>query len=1136
MEDAEVICKQLSCGSARSVERAIRFGSGSGQIWLDDVNCRLHDTLLWQCPSSPWGQHNCNHQEDVGVICSELNPGKMHGDGARKKSNMEPVSEDFGLRLAAGLNNCSGRVEIFFRGMWGTVCDDSWHRHDAAVVCRQLNCGEPVWTEGQTLFDQASGTIWMDKVQCKGSELFLTDCQLSAMGDHDCEDKEDVNVMCAANSNRQYDTTGLPNPVYEEIEVQEHRAGAGAGLHSTSSLNSLENSPESELHEYEDANMEALTIQLSSENASVEIANKKELRPPRLVGQYAPCIGNLEVYHRGQWKSVCSSRWDSAAGKVVCKQTGCDSYHTTSENPIPQETGPVLLDKIQCKGTESSLSECTFSPSGQQKCETGMSVVIFCKVKQNVFLEDGGSPCAGRVQARSFGSWIIICGRMWDMNDARVVCKYLGCGDAVSASGNSQFGGGIWLVLNYEVGCNGSEEDPWKCELKQLAHSNCSGETEGAGVICSGEDWQLRLANGESICEGRVEVYYDGVWRRVVDTEWNLNEAEVVCRQLKCGSAINIYNHLKFGKGTGPTWISNVGCNGSEPFLRNCSFRKIEQSPFVDDVGVVCSDNIQIRLVDGGSRCAGRVELYYNGSWGTVCDDSWDLADAQVVCNQLKCGQALNATVSSWFGPGVGPIWLDNVDCNMKDSVLWECLLGQWNKSDCNHKEDAGVICSDHRAVRLQDGVNPCQGRVEVYYNRTWGTVCADSFGKKEAEVVCQQLSCGSAQSVESAITFGSGSGQIWLDDVNCRLHDTLLWQCPSSPWGQHNCGHKEDVGVICSELRLAAGFNNCSGRVEIFFNGTWGTICDDSWDKQDAAVVCRQLNCGHPMLALEEVLLDGGNGTIWIDEVKCKGSELFLWDCRLSIMGDRGCQHKEDVKLICSGHQKFTESFNQQRSSVFFIPCILVILLIAVSLALAAELLRSFQKDSRRTQCSLKNFSDPVYEEIEIHNTGASPDLHSSSSLNKLEYYTDSELHQDDDIHVQISAIDSFVQPFSQNGTVERVNDKELNGLELIGPEAPCIGRLQVRYRGRRGSVCSSPWDSSTGEVVCRQIGCNVYHATLAIPISQETGPILLDKVHCNGTESSLWECPFSASDQQGCETGTAVGYFCKGICVVDN
>ncbi|XP_043557567.1 deleted in malignant brain tumors 1 protein-like [Chiloscyllium plagiosum] len=232
--------------------------------------------------------------------------------------------------------------------------------------------------------------------------------------------------------------------------------------------------------------VEPSTVQPSSATTSVEIVNTKEFISPMLVGPYAPCVGNLVVYYRGQWNSVCSSLWDSANGKIVCKQIGCGSYHTTSTNPITQETGPMLLDKIQCKGTESSLSECALNSSGQQKCETGTSVLIFCKVEQNVILEDGDSPCAGRVQAGSFNAWGIICGRRWDMNDARVLCKYLGCGDAVSASGNSQFGAGNWPVLNFEIGCNGSEEDPWKCELKQLAHNNCSGEVEGAGVICSG--------------------------------------------------------------------------------------------------------------------------------------------------------------------------------------------------------------------------------------------------------------------------------------------------------------------------------------------------------------------------------------------------------------------------------------------------------------------------------------------------------------------------------------------------------------------------------------------------------------------------------------------------------------------------
>ncbi|XP_051874630.1 deleted in malignant brain tumors 1 protein-like [Pristis pectinata] len=321
-------------------------------------------------------------------------------------------------------------------------------------------------------------------------------------------------------------------------------------------------------------------------------------------------------------------------------------------------------------------------------------------------------------------------------------------------------------------------------------------------------------------------------------------------------------------------------------------------------------DHIPIRLVDGGSRCAGRVEVYYNGTWGTVCDDSWDLTDAHVVCKELNCGYAVDAMVSSWFGEGSGPIWMDNVNCSAHNSALWQCLARPWGQNDCIHKEVAGVICSDHRDIRLANGKNPCQGRLEVFFNGTWGTVCSDSFVMENAEVVCAQLNCGTATSVENNAAFGEGSGPIWLDDVRCRSDDSDLWQCPSSPWDQHNCNHGEDVGVICSgnnlQMELVAGFDNCSGRVEAFFNGMWGTVCDDSWDSHDVSVVCRQLNCGDPVSASAGMLFPQGNGTIWMDEVKCKGSELFLWDCQFSAMGLHDCGHKEDVGVICSGVRKW--------------------------------------------------------------------------------------------------------------------------------------------------------------------------------------------------------------------------------------
>ncbi|XP_072342218.1 scavenger receptor cysteine-rich domain-containing protein DMBT1-like [Scyliorhinus torazame] len=523
--------------------------------------------------------------------------------------------------------------------------------------------------------------------------------------------------------------------------------------------------------------------------------------------------------------------------------------------------------------------------------------------------------------------------------------------------------------------------------------------------------------NGGSRCDGRVEIYYNRSWGRVQDSLWDLNDANVVCSQLGCGAAIAAYNCSQYGKREGSVWVNDVRCKGNESHLWNCSsFAPNPPHTESNDVGVLCSGHKQLRLSGGSSRCAGRLEIYYTGTWGSVCDDSWDLTDADVVCKQLVCGNALQLRLPAPSGPGTDTIWLDELDCSGNESSIWQCPHALWGKHDCNHKEDVEIMCSEHKELRLVNGKHRCEGRVEVFYNGAWGTVCSEKLEMHEASVICQQLECGKALSIEYvAKSFGMGTGHIWLDEIECLLHETTLWECQAGPWGRHNCYHLEDAGIVCSGkmqlstlfadlisninvvciqhvclinrgkanegttgqskglrwrirfsfifsntyliafcacvtssviiafslinsgqiLRLAGGDSKCSGRVEILCNNTWGTVYDDSWDINDASVVCTQLGCGPPVLAPGGAAFGQGNGTTWLDEMKCTGSESFLSDCPLSSWPQADCDHKEDASVVCSAPE-------DESTSIPLVICIsLGVLLICELLALVTVMQR---------------------------------------------------------------------------------------------------------------------------------------------------------------------------------------------------
>ena len=113
-----------------------------------------------------------------------------------------------------------------------------------------------------------------------------------------------------------------------------------------------------------------------------------------------------------------------------------------------------------------------------------------------------------------------------------------------------------------------------------------------------------------------------------------------------------------------------------------------------------------IRLVGGFAANEGRVEVYHNGVWGTVCDDFWDVTNANVVCRQLNYSGATAARSLAYFGHGSGPIHYDNVRCTGNETRLADCSHRGIGVHDCGHREDAGVVCR-----------NTTQGELILYFS-----------------------------------------------------------------------------------------------------------------------------------------------------------------------------------------------------------------------------------------------------------------------------------------------------------------------------------------------------------------------------------------------------------------------------------
>ncbi|XP_012863262.1 T-cell differentiation antigen CD6 [Echinops telfairi] len=309
----------------------------------------------------------------------------------------------------------------------------------------------------------------------------------------------------------------------------------------------------------------------------------------------------------------------------------------------------------------------------------------------------------------------------------------------------------------------------------------------------------VRLVNGSSRCDGTVEVRLRTAWEPACGALWDGRAAEAVCRALGCGGAQRPVQPVTPSGEPPPrpamgnaTRTPAILCHSAE--WRRCKVLDQECSGDWAVAQVTCAETRAVRLVGGGGRCEGRVELLEGDQWGSVCDDTWDLHDGHVVCRQLGCGWAVQALPGLHFTPGRGPIHRDQVNCSGTEAYLWDCP-GMPGAGYCGHKEDAGVRCSEHQSWRLTGSADPCHGQVEVDYHGVWSTVCDSEWYSPEAEVLCQSLGCGPVDSIPKGLPH-SLAGRMYY---SCTGGETTLAECSWRFNNSNLCSQSLAAKVFCS-------------------------------------------------------------------------------------------------------------------------------------------------------------------------------------------------------------------------------------------------------------------------------------------------------------------------------------------------
>ncbi|CAC5361277.1 unnamed protein product [Mytilus coruscus] len=805
----------------------------------------------------------------------------------------------------------------------------------------------------------------------------------------------------------------------------------------------------------------------------------------KLYGGRGPFEGTVEVYHSGKWGEICSNEFDDKDAAVICKMLGYKQGNIRIANStFSNSTGLIWLDKLQCLGNEEDVALCKSDGFGVKNCKQ-QKAAVFCGLDTQVRLRGGKVGNEGLVEIYNGNKWHPVCANDLSMDTARVICQSLGFDMSFSTDPillkSTSFQTTLLNTNPVKTRCTGSELDIGLCNVNEI-ESKCGNRTY-QGIRC--------LVVNKILMKRNKKVFIVSMKRlEIISIRTGFKEILEIRKENLRSSALNTFSII-VSIATTPIRLVNgkMGFEGRVDVFHNGQWGSICGKGFQkNDADVILST--PVRLVNGGGPWEGRVEVQHNGQWGTICDTNFGDKEAAVICNMIGfepgtfTAEPKNA---SFFGTSDKSILLDNLSCYGNELDINICRTQAWRSKN----------------IRLTGGAHIMEGRVEIQTNGTWSTICDDEFSDTDATYICKMLSpypisLHIVGKVFHDSYYGNGKGLATFSNVGCDGTEIDLLHCHMIQGGPPQCDHTKDVGISCmiKSTSSLTGESLTEGTFLTNSFGEQGSICDQNVNTEAATVLCKSLGYWSNSATLyKDSWFGPGNGTSFKLEPQCTGEEENILFCNLQKPWGRDeCPHSHDIGVKCAPTSIGRNNIKLVDGTTNGIGK----LKLNVNNKWGTICDSFWNSKNTAVVCRMLGFRNISGRSFSLPRNSSAVLIGSIRCIGN-----ETDIGQCKGDFDKTSCTDSVVG-IDCTGGVE---------LKLSGGKTVGEGRVDIHDGGSWGSLCDKNFGFAESKVLCSMMG---YRNTLPyfyhLPTMElHTAPFGIDQLHCNGWEEHISQCTYT-------------------------